>query len=57
MISRIMGLLGVVCAWVLLALTTLSVRDFGMHWSALIFAFVLVVLISCLFIKSERGIR
>ena len=54
MISRIMGLLGVVCAWVLLVLTTLSIRDFGMHWSAIVFALVLVILISCLFIKSER---
>jgi len=54
MYSIIIGLLGVVCAWVLLALTTLSIRDFGMHWSAIIFAAILLILVSILFIKFER---
>jgi len=54
MINTIMGLIGVVCSWVILILTLISIRDFGMHWSAIVFAAILLILVSILFIKFER---
>jgi len=54
MINTIMGLIGVVCSWVILILTLISIRDFGMHWTALIFTILLTILVTILFVKSER---
>ena len=54
MIDTIMGIISLICAWIILILTLLSIRDFGMHWSAVGLAAILLVLISYLFIKFGR---
>ena len=54
MIDTIMGIISLICAWIILILTLLSIRDFGMHWSAMVLATILLILISYLFVKFGR---